>query len=362
MVLDQVVDPSVAHPSTWSPSLEWTYGRPRLRGIREMMSCSDLNVHSDVDLVIRAYEEWVMFHEYLLLEAKSEFTGEKLRIGVLCSKRGNVVHARRLDRKLGFLNSGKLKGIRFFDASDFKLDRVVKTRLLWGTFTNDSKRGSCRDSWNNNTHDMQLVLKRLRHEYGRVEVLCFPQAFPDPSGSAYGYVHNHAVLYFKDHEFTVFPALENVDGREKLVYRVNERDEIKDVAAWHSFVDVKALSSMKGAVNYCRAYGQKAVSGENHESNVNNAMAWLMGKHGYTMSHGFRKSMLDLIKPSANSAMGQLDLFGNEIEWTWHCYGVWSWQDLIHGSADGHPPWVLSVSEDLFNRCREQFHRGSNTL
>jgi len=352
----------------WSPSFEWTYGKPRLRGIREMMECSNLNDKADVDLVVQAYVEWVKFHEYLLIEGKNEVTKEKLRIGVLCSKRGNEVHAKRLDHRLGFLNSGKMRGIKFFNASDFKTEHATsRTRLLWVTFTQDSKRCSCRESWESNTHEMSLVKKRLEAKYGKVEWLWFPQGFPDRSGSAYGQCHVHGVLLFTEHEFTVKPMLDkDEDGREKLVYRVNEREELREAIGWHSFIDVKALSSMSGAVNYCRKYGQNAVSGENQESNVNNAMAWLFGKHSYNMSHGFRGALNDLIRASANSAMVQIDLLGNELvevdPWVWHCYGVWSWNDLANGQSQGDPPWVLSVPEDVFKRCRAQFRCGSNIL
>jgi len=350
----------------WSPSFEWLFSKPRLRGVRETFP-GNLDP-SSIGMVCSAYQEWVRFHEYLLLKGKSSSGEWSPPVAVLCSKRGNDEHARRLDRRLGFLDSGKLKGIRFFSANDFKIGHIVKTRLLWVTFTFDRKLGSIRDSWENDGYLFHKALERLKKHFNGMDHLAFPQPFDDPAGDAYGCLHRHAVLYFPNHEFDVVQRMVERDGRLQMIYEVKDERQDREIAiasGWHSFVDVQALSSMKGAVNYCRKYAEGALRSETEKGILTNAMGWFFKKHSYSMSHHFRAALSDLItQTSANLSRveGQLTLQGDPVDvWVWHFYGVWGWGEL-GGSLEGPPPRILSVSEEVFQRCRAQFRKGANCL
>lgn len=345
---------------TWSPALEWEYAKPRLRGIREMLSSSDLDDRSDVELIEREYARWSAFDEYLLLHGENNLTGEELTIGSLCSKRGNVVHGKRLDRKLGFLKSKKMQELRFFSIDDFRPDRVVKTKVLWITWTFDPSRCSRRKAWETIVHDIGVVQKRLEHEYGKVDYIRFPQAFPSSDGSAWAYCHIHGILWFHDREFTVFPHWKtNDEGVEELSYRIQEMSDLKEVMGWDALTEVKALQSMSAAGSYCMKYCRNAVSGENPDANITNAMLWFFKKHTYSMSHTFRAALLESIRQSKFSH-GQVDLFGKEVGWVWHCYGVWTAAELGHPSHPDDPkdpPWLISVEPDVFKRCKKDFER-----
>ncbi|MBA7585672.1 hypothetical protein ES708_27660 [subsurface metagenome] len=92
------------------------YGKPRLKWARNKF-LQDLD-QAAVPVLAEAFQFWRDFSEYLLLYGKNRVNGKELWIGVKCSKRGNDVFSRRLDRKLGFLR--QLEGIDLFHLEDFE--------------------------------------------------------------------------------------------------------------------------------------------------------------------------------------------------------------------------------------------------
>lgn len=337
------------------PSHEWTFSRPRLRGIREMFQHSPIS-DLQLELLMDDYAEWVHCSEFLLLHGKSS-RGETRNVAVKCSKRGNDVHAKRLEQKLGFLNRKELRNVRFFELKDLVVGKKVTTRMLWITLTTNPSLGSRRELWERSSHDVANFLENLEAEYGEIEDLWFPQAFPDRKGAAWGDPHNHMVVLFKKAEFNVFASRRVADdGEDSWVFRISEKRALERAGKHHSFIDVEAISSVPGAVSYCRKYAQNVLQGESEAAILTNSLLWLFGKHSYGMSHHFREQLHDLIA-LCKFSYGQRDLMGNLVpEWEWHAYGVWTPDELgIHGES-----WTSSVSDDVWRRLKVQLeHRAS---
>jgi hypothetical protein len=338
------------------------YGQVRLGKFRSFLPLLDQN---DVSFVGDSYFKWVSQDEWLLLKGTHFESGEQKHCIVKCSKRGNDVFNRRLDRKLGFLNRLKLQKKDFFSLDDFKPHKGVMAQLLWFTLTFDSKRCSLHDAWMGISEEWNLFITNLRNEYGRIQVLKFIQAFPGP-GEAHAYPHFHAILLFQDANFQVFPHWEEgKDGSEELVFRIQEKDELAAQGKWHSFIDVKALKSISSAVNYCRKYGQGTydVASEdgsvNEEALLNCTMNWYYRKQSYSLSGQFREALSDLIRllQGSKSFQGTLDGSGLFPIWKWEFLGVRSMEELEKCGL-GPPGWALNVEDpDVWEKLvrREYF-------
>jgi hypothetical protein len=326
------------------------YGQVRLGRVRDYVERVD---NQKLELLERIYKTWVLQDEWLLLQGTHFRTGEVQRAAVKCSKRGNDVFNRRLDRKLGFLSRLQLNKKDFFSLDDFTPHKRVMASWLWVTLTYDSKRCSLDEAWRTVSADFNRWITNLRNEYGRILVCKFVQAFPDRSGKAYGYPHYHMILYFQDANFQVFPRWERAeDGSEELAFRIEEKEEVAAQGKWHSFIDVKALKSISAAVNYCRKYGQgtyDVVSAEgavNEEAMVNCTMNWYFRKQTYALSRSFHGALSDLIRTLQGSKTLQCCLDGSAAfsEWKWEFLGVRSLEELGKVGFAG-PPWSFSVED-----------------
>jgi len=279
----------------------------------------------------------------MLLRGEHRETGEMKYQAVKCSKRGNDVYGDRVKKRLGFLK--KAEDLVFFKREDFGVKKVVKTRLLWISFTWDSKLCGLEDSWLNGEYFWNLMITNLRNKYGRISVLKFPQASPGKNGKAYGYLHYHAVFLFQDHEFTVFP---DVDKGGVLSYRIHRRSKLKNQAKWHSYVDIKAISSMKGIYNYAVKHHENAGFGDSEDAVLNNSLCWLFKKKSYTISGDFRRVYSEFIYSLRNSKVFTLTLDGEMLSiWVWKLVGFRSGEQL---GLVGGGPWVLSLSADEVDR------------
>ena len=317
-------------------------GRPRLSCARHYF-LPNLE-QKDVPYLVEGFEAWKKYHEYLLIKGENRVNGKKLFLAVKCSKRGNDVFSRRLDKRLGFLRA--LKGLRLFRPEDFKPNRKVKTNLLWLTLTYNPV-VSLGTAWKNCMEEWNLFITNLRNRYGQIDVLKFVEAFPDERGQAYAYPHFHVVLLFKEASFEVFPRMEG-QKRLSLVYRVQEKRELEAQGKWHSFIDVKALSSGKALGNYVRKYCQKTHYGDSQGALTSQAMLWLHRKQTYSMSSGFKAKFFDLIRDKQGSkpCRAQKTLSGELLEdWVWTFHGVRGFEEV------GVDPqvWVKSLEEAKFH-------------
>lgn len=317
------------------------YGNPRLDVARNYF----LPLTQDaIPLLCEAFKYWQQHDEYMILKGENLITGEMLYVARKCSKRGNDVYAARLRSRLGFIQS--MDDVKFFDVKDFTTQKHVKTRLLWVTLTYDSNRCTLNQAWNNCMSEYNLWITNLRNKYGHIDVLGFRQPFPDKEGNAYGYPHFHLVLLFRDHELKVFPKMEqDSQGREQLVFRVSEKYDLEHQGKWHSFIDVKALSSARGVMNYCKAYAQNVCYGTSEKAILNSAVLWVYRKQTYSLSGGFRKAYHEFML-ARHLSKGQMTLDGEEFhEWVWSFVGIRS-----AAVVDANGVWFKSLSKEEFIR------------
>lgn len=352
----QVVS-QVSRYDVWNKILDES-GKPRLAEARREF----LPLNQDkIPLLLEAFEYWKEFDEWLIIKDEDLKRGKNSYFGVKASKRGNDVFARRLKDKLRFLKDAEDR--EFFDPSEFSEDdlediakahipkKKVSPGLLWITLTYDSKRCSLNDAWENLMDEFNLWITNLRNNYGRIWYVAFPQPFPGSDGEAYGYPHMHVLMIFEDAEFTVFPRLEkNRDGELQLVYRVEEKPEIHSQGRWHSFIDVKALSSGKHAYNYVLGYAERVCYGDSDKAIINNAIMWLYRKKTFNMSGRFREVYSEFISTLRSSKMVQHDLGGDPVpEHRFSLVGVYSGDEVAEVlGCNGGPPWFFSLDwEDI---------------
>ena len=320
------------------------FGVPRLGSARKYFLPL---LQEDIPLLKEAFRSWQGYDEYMLLKGEQFKTGKEMFLAVKCSKRGNDVFARRLDRRLGFL--GRIRDVKLFDVMDFKPSKVVETNLLWVTLTYGSRRCTLDQAWSWCMDEYNTFITNLRNRYGKIDVLRFIQPFDDPKGEAYGYPHFHLVLLFREAQFRVFPHMEKDSARAMaLRFRVREKYELEAQGRWHSFVDVQALSSVRAVANYCRKYAQNVCYGDSEKAVLNGAVAWLYRKQTFSLSGGFRENYSEFIShlQLSKGSMEQQTLDGDVFPcWAWEFCGIRSAGDL--GIAEGDV-WVKSLTVDEF--------------
>jgi hypothetical protein len=304
-------------------------GKPRLACAKAHFLESGV---CDIDGLMNYYKTWRDFDEFMVLHrAESDIRDEKKTIAVKCSKRGNDVYGRRTEKRLRFLKA--TENLEFFSPKDFDCKQVVHTSLLWVTLSWDTNFCGLKESWESGQYYFNLWITNLRNHYGRIDVLRFPQASPDRSGKAFGYLHFHVVLLFRDCEFTVFPYL---NDKLEMSYRIEEKDVFDNQGKWHSFTDVRAISSMKGIYQYAIKHYENAGFGTSEEATLNNAMSWIFKKKSYTVSGGFRETYSEFIKTLRNSKVSlvQIDLFCEEHKAIWKFIGIFSIFELCKEYPD----------------------------
>jgi hypothetical protein len=298
----------------------------------------DLNLDSKVnfDELEAFYKTWRDFDEYLILQRQewTEKTCEKNTIAVKCSKRGNDVYLCRNKRRLiPILTSSNHT---FFDPHA----NLKKTRALLCTLTYDVKYSSLKEAWDTIGYYANIWITNLRKKYGKISYVRVWEAFFN------GYPHVHYLLVFHDYEFITF--------RYKGKYRIREKAEFEK--AYHSFVDVQGVRSLRSGVSYIIKYMTKTYYGEvfpvnesglrKNLSDMTLAMCWIFRKHSFAVSRDFA----DLIKHLRNSNRKTLFqstfegfLLENEVDWVF--LGVKSLVELKSEYPKlSFNDWVVSLS------------------
>jgi hypothetical protein len=327
------------------------FGVPRLHRAREYFS-----VHEDLDMLTDLYSFWRDSAEYILLRKDDSKTGKTRFKAVKCSKRGNDVYVARCRKRFNFL-SDMDNDVVFFSPGDFDVKTDVRSSLLFMTLTYDTKRCSRSEAWENIGAEWNCFITAMRRRYGKISVMRSWEAFEN------GYPHIHAILWFEDKSFGVFPWLEKEqDGKTQFSYRVKEKGDFESL--WHSWVDTTAISSMKKATNYVSKYQMKVSQGREtsgsqttldggHTSGERTmALMWLHRKRSFSVSGSFGRLWHDLIRSMHNSNHEcQVDLEGNVVsDGKWEFLGVFTARDL------GVKPWewACSVSVDVVDHALER--------
>jgi len=202
---------------------------------------------------------------------------------VKCAKRGNDVYRSRVYRRFKDL-CGISDDLVFFNPKD----RGAKTtRALWVTLTYDTKLCTFAEAWRNVGVELNRFMAYLRGMFGRVSCCRVFEAFEN------GYPHIHCILLFE----TSFSVFRDSKGR----FRVYEKDSI--AGGWHSNVDVKAMSSMKGGFSYIKKYLLKNNNVDKADSKalLTLGLCWAFRKRAFSVSGQFRKALSDLIHIMHNS-------------------------------------------------------------
>lgn len=346
------------------------FGKPRLAESR--LFFIDEFCQENVPMITRVFKLWRDFHEALIIKGVHRETGEEIRLALKCSKRGNDVFASRMEKKIGFLRS--LDGISFFSPQDFDKNPTMPSNLLWFTHTFDPKICSIKDAWLGRVvpkihksgkneglpypaHangcpcimcSWNSFITNLRNKYGRISYLRFIEAFPNPKGSAFGYPHLHTIVMFHDVSFNAFPNIEKLrDGSMGVAYRIVERNQVRSQGKWHSFVDIKAISSSRSLGDYLRKHTKNTHYGDTPGALTTQALLWLFRKQTFSMSSDFKGKLSEFIKGMHDSKnnLAQETLDGDVVDvWIWSCYGVRSYLEL---NMDPEV-WVQSLSKKEF--------------
>jgi hypothetical protein len=312
-------------------------GKPRLNAARSYF----LGLRNgDLQGLVDYYESWRDLSEYLVLQNqnfKQDLkTDIKKTIAVKCSKRGNDVYRNRVRKRLDWMNG--LQDVRFFKDEDISKG-LAKTRMIFFTLTYDTKRCSLMNAWEAIGSEYNIWISRLRSLDPDLSVVRVWQSFGN------GFPHIHGVILFKNKEFQVAFKQEDpvLHGRSHVVYRVQDKEIFE--TSWHSWVDVAACYSLRGALSYCRRYiTREVLKGESYslpmyeggsQSAQDLALMWIYRKRSFAVSGEFRSRLADLIRLLHNSKAisGQYDLSGDKISEDWICLGIHSASELkVDGS------------------------------
>jgi hypothetical protein len=325
-------------------------GKPRLN-VAQGYFRRDEN-KDDLDLLESLYVYWRDMDEYLVLRSvqmnPKTLASQWQYVAVKCSKRGNDIYRHRVKRRLNWLGDGE--NVKFFDVSDFTVDKQVLSSAIWLTLTYDVKRCSRFDAIENIGKEWNAFISALRQKYGKISVLRTWEC------SEKGYPHIHAILLFQDAKFSVFPHFSTNEG--KLTFRIKEKDEI--ASFWHSNADIQAVSSTKKLFSYMKKYQTKTLlASDSPKGTRTMSLLWLFRRRGFSVSGDFRARLSDLIRTLHNSKteIRQARLDGSlEDASVWEFVGVFSGQELgirqgvWTSRLDAHAVGVVLDRESVFHR------------
>jgi len=241
-----------------------------------------LQFNYSVPEIVERYVEWVNDVKYMIL---SRWDGSENEVfAVKCAKRGNDVYRSRVSRRFAGLCS-RAEDLVFFNPKD---RGAKKTRALWVTLTNDTKRCSFGEAWRNVGIEFNRFMAYVRKKFGSVSCCRVFESFEN------GYPHIHCILLFESTWFSVFRD-------RKGQFRVHSKKVI--ARGWHSNVDVKAMGSLSGGFSYLKKYLLKNINAEKADSKAVKTLAlcWAYRKRAFSVSGRFRQLLSDLIRYMHNS-------------------------------------------------------------
>lgn len=264
------------------------------------VSLVDMSVLS---YVRQRYLDWVNDEKYMILARYSYLTNKHRHFAVLLSKRGNLIYKRRILSRFSKL-SVPLSKITFFN--EFTNDKVVHTPSLWLTLTYDTKICDLETAWLRIAKQFNRFRSNIIRRYGKASIL---RVF---ESTKKGYPHIHALIVF--HDFVFSATKQFSPKRKRWIWVTKEKNKIQEY--WHSHIDVRPVSDMKGSLLYLKKYLTKTIDKEEKSNNVINTLAltWYYKKRSFAVSR-------DLIRYLHNSNIKtkqllQHDLLGGCVEQT----------------------------------------------
>ena len=288
------------------------------------------------DKLIQIYKKWREQKEYFVLREWKNGTLGKPK-AFKCSKRGNDVYRWRINQR--FKEIDELAEF-YGDSKLFDVNRAdPKTNCLFVTFSYDTKLTDKESAWIKISEEYNRAITALRKKFGKITVLRVWEAFKN------GYPHIHAIMLFEKKKFDVF---EHWTSNNKSTYRIKDKSDFENT--WHSFVDVMAVDSVKGALRYISKYLRKVHSeGSKHEFTLANM--WIHRKQSFAVSGAFyeqlktiRLDMCDL--HNSNRITYQTDLEGQKIKRNFVFVGIFTLDEIRRTNPSiprDSKEWVLRL-------------------
>lgn len=295
----------------------------------------------DPEDICSRYKRWVSQDRYMVMAHERESwlsDPEQFEyVAVKCSKRGNDVYTRRVQSRFEGISH------RSPDLA-FDYDKNPYASILDFTFTYDTKLCSFYEAWQNIGIEFNKCMANLRKQYGKISIARTWESFEN------GHPHIHAILFFQDHKFKVFPSYEGSADKPKKVWLVEDKAGMEKY--WHSFIKVKAVYSTRGGLKYLAKYVSKCAVFDpgDRKGVLTLAMCWVFRKKAFYVSGQFRKALSDLISTICISKTRkiQITLTGVELASnTWRVLG------FVDAEIIGVDPdkWSILLSKDQISSC-----------
>lgn len=303
-------------------------GLVRLNRVKNSLKYNQLSLEQ-IKLI---YRKWVNQKEYFVLWEEHKSKGH----AYLCAKRGNDVYNYKINQK--FKDIEKLANF-YGDTKLFDINEPApKTNCVFVTFTYDRKISSLDESWNLISEQYNRAISAIKRKFGNCAIIRAYEAFKD------GYPHIHAIIIFDNYFFDVFEHWSK-QGLNST-YRIKQKSEFEKI--WHSFIDVTAVHSIKGALGYITKYLKKSYNDSNGKYELTRSLLWLKHKQAFAISGKFSKQLeqIRLVTASLSNSNGftQSTLDGSKIK-KYKFIGIFTYQEITKNNHIINPyAWVLSLN------------------
>jgi len=268
----------------------------------------DFNNDYDLNAITEQYIQWVQQDEYFVLEKYLKYGGVsdfQNYVAVKCSKRGNDVYLKRLEKTL----KNKFGGVHSQVSVDINSE-IKKTNALYFTLSYDTKLKSRWDAWLDISKELNLFCSNVRKQFGTNVKLRSWETYEN------GYPHVHILIVFKDKSFTIKQHFYIKAGVKRMKWIVvsnslkynrrkfsNDKKDKKimsdkDIFAgfWHSFVDVQGVVDLDEGIKNVVWYVMKNNKTDKDYHNINEwpkkdllttVACWFFRKRSFSISGKF---------------------------------------------------------------------------
>ncbi len=224
-----------------------------------------------------------------------------------CCKRGNAVYIEQV--KVKFNQFTTKEPLIFFDTNlDTDRKRTRKTNMLYITGSTDPSICGFDMGWLEFGSHWNSFITNIKQQFGgKIVYIRTWQSHKN------GYPHFHALVYFKNTEFTAVPWY---DKEGRLSWRIPSRAKLhKDddltirqrfKSAWkYGNIDILCISDTHKAFKDMLKYVTRDLEGG--ESDLTNAMVWYFGKQAFSCSKDFAKVVWGDTE-NIDLSIGQIDV------------------------------------------------------
>lgn len=217
-------------------------------------------------------------------------------------KRGNRPYVEMVRDKFKVFT--ERESLMFFDETW----GVKKTPMLYISGTvNQDKISRC-NAWLHFGEFWNSFNTNIRNQYGKI---AFIRAWQSQKN---GYPHFHALIYFRDHDFTVVEWT-HPDGKTswRLPSRSSDREKIKSAWKWGN-LDIVCVQNTHDAFKDLLKYITRDLEGG--ESDLTNAMVWFFGKQSFSYSEDLVQSIWGKGETPASLEPSDADLINAESSYS----------------------------------------------